>query len=603
MSIPHVIDGVTDLDSELFNPIIDRVNGLQSGDIAIPLAGIAGALGEAGIADAGTRLDALENVTVFSPLNYSGTGDGVTDDVTPLQAAIDAAVAVGGVVDIGSKDWYVSDVLTAGGDFSLIGTGRILYDRANIALKVAPTWAVAHDITAFTTEVWPASYGLTCAKLTVAEYANYTQGDIVLIYSTDALPCGNDGGKKGELAVVAHVETGYVYLIGILNDTYSTSPKIRKHPMVRVTIDGPTFSATGDITVSTGSRGRAAVELQGCAHSFIRARFKDGWSRGLNLVSCFACEVDAVCQNLRDDLTYAAYGYGVTAMCASRLCSIKVQASHVRHAVTSNAYPPSSGSAFYGAPRDILVHDSLAIACTSNGFDTHPEAYSWVFESCHVVSQNEGDATSSGQKFAFQNRGANTTYLNCTHRGLGGYLVDASSGDDHGIESATLLDGCRAWTSDDEYASEDDQIFLHITGTANAANKQIIVRNCSTYNRDIVSTVAGGCKVTFDSCHLRNANLMRMGAGTTMVIRNTSRTWEITGSVEPILVRAGCTLELDGYKAVGTHANNSMIRGTDGPGTWTVKAAHVSSPTGTVGFKSDDGSGTWAVTDTAITPS
>ena len=46
MSIPQVIDGVTELDSELFNPIINRVNGLQTGETPIPLAGIEGALGE-----------------------------------------------------------------------------------------------------------------------------------------------------------------------------------------------------------------------------------------------------------------------------------------------------------------------------------------------------------------------------------------------------------------------------------------------------------------------------------------------------------------------------------------------------------------------------
>ena len=45
MSIPHVTDGETDLDSALFNPIIDRVNGLADGEVPIPLAGIEGALG------------------------------------------------------------------------------------------------------------------------------------------------------------------------------------------------------------------------------------------------------------------------------------------------------------------------------------------------------------------------------------------------------------------------------------------------------------------------------------------------------------------------------------------------------------------------------
>ena len=46
MTIDHVVDGETELDSELFNPWVDHMNGLQTGALPIALAGIEEALGE-----------------------------------------------------------------------------------------------------------------------------------------------------------------------------------------------------------------------------------------------------------------------------------------------------------------------------------------------------------------------------------------------------------------------------------------------------------------------------------------------------------------------------------------------------------------------------
>lgn len=87
MSIPYVVDGETELSSELFNPWVDHMNGLQTGALPIPLAGIEGALEEYG--PLSHVREGLANVR-----DFGAVGDGVHDDTPNIQAAINSGAAV-----------------------------------------------------------------------------------------------------------------------------------------------------------------------------------------------------------------------------------------------------------------------------------------------------------------------------------------------------------------------------------------------------------------------------------------------------------------------------------------------------------------------------
>ena len=82
MSIPYVVDGETELSSELFNPWVDQMNGLQTGALPIALAGIEGALGEYAASDS-TPVE-----TVIYDHIYSRSADASTNR-TNLQTLLD----------------------------------------------------------------------------------------------------------------------------------------------------------------------------------------------------------------------------------------------------------------------------------------------------------------------------------------------------------------------------------------------------------------------------------------------------------------------------------------------------------------------------------
>lgn len=82
MSIPYVVDGETELSSELFNPWVDQMNGLQTGALPIALAGIEGALGEYAASDS-TPVE-----TVIYDHIYSRSADASTNRVN-LQTLLD----------------------------------------------------------------------------------------------------------------------------------------------------------------------------------------------------------------------------------------------------------------------------------------------------------------------------------------------------------------------------------------------------------------------------------------------------------------------------------------------------------------------------------
>jgi hypothetical protein len=131
MSIAYVTDGVTDLDSALFNPWIDAMNGGGGGPIQHMRAGI------------------------YNVLDYDAEGDGVTDDTDAVRGAIAAATAAeGGVILFpgGGRTYLCNDIteiLPSGTEYIFAIGGDNLTFRLEAGATIRSTAGHANSVALF----------------------------------------------------------------------------------------------------------------------------------------------------------------------------------------------------------------------------------------------------------------------------------------------------------------------------------------------------------------------------------------------------------------------------------------------------------------------
>ena len=404
-----------------------------------------------------------------APLNvfdYGVTGDGVTDDTSNLQAAIDAAQTTEKQLIVPPGNYKVTQLtVDCSKPFTLLGAGK---DTVTFS-STRGIFSLSNTKVGDTTLAAAIAFG--ASTITVASATGIQKGQLLVIRSTESFEETERSGTKDAAFVVADVSGTTVTLETSARFTFSVTgytPTVWTYDIPQIQISGVTFSSTmaSDAAVVLGNY-VGNVSLVNCAitdpnktdRRLIDSVSGAQFNRSANIV------VDGV------DLSYMGYAIYLIATCNSKLSNLSSYLC--RH--TENVALGASLT---------LVENSTASTCYA-GFDSHQEAMDTKFVNC------ESTADTVPNKF----RGRQDVVVNCK-------LSAASFETDAGIiASSAFADG-----TEQSYFIRKDAIGCTIgpdtTGESIKANGIYV---------NFVNSVFLGCAyptegryVTIDGCYFNS---------------------------------------------------------------------------------------------------
>lgn len=291
------------------------------------------------------------------------------------------------------------------------------------------------------------------------------QGNIQGSTPTDntATPAGHrvlfsqvsDDFAAGETLTAGGVAVGtvsgapYLVLTELLDDTYTTTPVIRKVPKTPCHLE-VTVEADGDPDelLDDPAARVPAVSLTGVYKPTVRAAVLSAWTRAVLLKSCYMPDVDASVDSLPNHAqpSESAYGYGVEIRGCTQSGRYRINARNLRHGFTTNpgASTWTLGAYLqYGTVKHNTVHDSTVEGALGASYDTHEGAYFTTFENCRSIRPASGGRVITVPA-GFQNRGFGSQYRDCTAEGGWVGFIEAGCGDTAGFVHVTRYIDCLA---------------------------------------------------------------------------------------------------------------------------------------------------------------
>ncbi|AIW03307.1 tail spike protein [Bacillus phage Mater] len=238
---------------------------------------------------------------------YKPVGDGVANDTTPVQNAINA-VPTGGVLLLESGKTYKTTLsLNVVKNLAIRTTGK---DKARIYLTSTSNtqFCIYARGTVKSTTTLANSVSVNQYKTVLASNAQVSPGDL-LLYKSDKLWYNDNRGylSKGELHIARSVNANNeVAIYPPMVDGYDTSSETTTVSVISpitVDIDNVEFVRAGTNGTIEG------LKLEYCVDSVItNVSAKDCTNAGVKIVTCFNTKVDRM---YTERSNYALSGYGV----------------------------------------------------------------------------------------------------------------------------------------------------------------------------------------------------------------------------------------------------------------------------------------------------
>lgn len=400
------------------------------------------------VAETQLIIDSLNNLSgaVRSARAYGAVGNGTTDDVPAIQAAVDACPDGGTViVEPGIYLLDSSTVMITGKSITLdLTNATIIHNHPGVAFHFRGVLETPLAITTISDVVTVGDELVQNAtQIVLPEPVPWERGDIVKMVADDVLPGSRYDGvtpvpatfnRVGQFFTVQSVDGSTVVLMGRRRDPMTTNLRIARMLNHHARLVNGEFVAGDDFIANDWNQG--AIQMTDLFGPRIDGtRFLRTGSQAVSMASCYTYVVDNVLINFsRNTPSDGIYGYGINDTCSE---FGKVQNSHfnqIRHAFTTGANPisPNSQLSIYGRTYGAIISSCTVESAQSAGFDVHLDADNVTFADCNVSNSPTG----------YSLRGRNHRILGCAADNVefGLYIFDENLGFTYGhvIDGFTL---------------------------------------------------------------------------------------------------------------------------------------------------------------------
>ncbi len=240
---------------------------------------------------------------------------------------------------------------------------------------------------------------------------NVEVGDIVRIVD-DAAIDSNANTRHAEMAQVREVTGTYILLDCLLRHfNYYTTGTVFKVSKEKVIIDGLEFKPSDN--PSTEILRISSLTVSGAYKPNVNVKANDDYTTGVSLRGCYMPKVYFEGNNLRNDDSINAFGYGVVAYSGSKGSIIETHVSSARTAYDDGIWANTDLTMDFdfGCTLDSFV-TGTGYATGGATWDTHPYSDRTTFYNTKATGSALNASGDTSNAFGYKIRGTNVNIIN-----------------------------------------------------------------------------------------------------------------------------------------------------------------------------------------------